>query len=106
LPCGHITVCNQCSPRVKKCLICKEFVDDRKKVTSSLITRFKKGKVVDPTQGRTQSLIQTITEIYSIEKVYINTVIGSTRRGVQALSGRDAEGHLQGIGAVIEKIGY
>ena len=31
LPCGHITVCHQCSARVKKCLLCKEFVDDRKK---------------------------------------------------------------------------
>ena len=27
LPCGHITVCSGCSPRVKKCLLCKEFVD-------------------------------------------------------------------------------
>ena len=34
LPCGHITVCHQCSARVKKCLLCKEFVDDRKKVQS------------------------------------------------------------------------
>merc|ERR1719410_1497584 len=28
-PCGHITVCSGCSPRVKKCLLCKEFIDDR-----------------------------------------------------------------------------
>ncbi|XP_023320486.1 E3 ubiquitin-protein ligase MIB1 isoform X2 [Eurytemora carolleeae] len=28
-PCGHITVCTACSVRVKKCLLCKEFVDDR-----------------------------------------------------------------------------
>ena len=34
LPCGHVTVCHQCSVRVKKCLLCKEFVDDRKKVKS------------------------------------------------------------------------
>ena len=27
-PCGHITVCSGCSPRVKKCLLCKEYVDD------------------------------------------------------------------------------
>ena len=32
LPCGHVTVCHQCSVRVKKCLLCKEFVDERKKV--------------------------------------------------------------------------
>ena len=35
LPCGHITVCSGCSPRVKKCLLCKEFVDDRKKVITN-----------------------------------------------------------------------
>lgn len=33
VPCGHITICSQCSVRVKKCLLCKEFVDDRRKVT-------------------------------------------------------------------------
>lgn len=31
LPCGHVTVCLQCSARIKKCLLCKEFVDDRRK---------------------------------------------------------------------------
>ena len=33
-PCGHVTVCEQCSVRVKKCLLCKEYVDDRRKVIS------------------------------------------------------------------------
>ena len=32
LPCAHIPVCYSCSDRVKKCLLCKEYVDDRKKV--------------------------------------------------------------------------
>ena len=32
-PCGHITVCSQCSTRVKKCLLCREFVDDMKRVS-------------------------------------------------------------------------
>ena len=32
LPCAHVCVCNSCSDRVKKCLLCKEYVDDRKKV--------------------------------------------------------------------------
>lgn len=32
VPCGHITVCHTCSQRVKKCLLCREFVDDRRKV--------------------------------------------------------------------------
>ena len=32
VPCGHITVCSACSVRVKKCLLCKEYVDDRRKV--------------------------------------------------------------------------
>ena len=32
LPCGHVSACWTCSERVKKCLICKEYVDERKKV--------------------------------------------------------------------------
>lgn len=37
VPCGHITVCSQCSVRVKKCLLCKEFVDDRRKIADCLV---------------------------------------------------------------------
>ena len=33
LPCGHVTVCSQCSIRVKKCLLCKEYIDERVKVS-------------------------------------------------------------------------
>ena len=33
-PCGHIATCSLCSPRVKKCLICKESVQSRTKVSS------------------------------------------------------------------------
>jgi len=36
-PCGHITVCSGCSVRVKKCLLCKEFVDDRRPVTDCTV---------------------------------------------------------------------
>ena len=31
-PCGHIATCSLCSPRVKKCLMCKEPVQSRTKV--------------------------------------------------------------------------
>lgn len=34
-PCGHIATCSLCSPRVKKCLICKEQVQSRTKVKTS-----------------------------------------------------------------------
>lgn len=39
-PCGHIATCSLCSPRVKKCLICKEQVQSRTKVQkpSSLVS--------------------------------------------------------------------
>ena len=33
VPCGHIAVCHACSDKVKKCLMCREFVDDRRKVS-------------------------------------------------------------------------
>ena len=36
-PCGHITVCSGCSGRVKKCLLCKEYVDDRTIVGDCLV---------------------------------------------------------------------
>lgn len=35
-PCGHVCCCDNCSMRVKKCLICRETVSSREKV--SLIT--------------------------------------------------------------------
>lgn len=31
-PCGHVTCCNACAPRVKKCLICRDNVFLRMKV--------------------------------------------------------------------------
>ena len=31
-PCGHVACCSTCSPRVKKCLICKQPVQSRTKV--------------------------------------------------------------------------
>ena len=31
-PCGHIATCSLCSPRVKKCLMCKDPVQSRSKV--------------------------------------------------------------------------
>ena len=33
MPCCHIATCSLCSPRVKKCLICKETVQSRIKVS-------------------------------------------------------------------------
>ena len=35
VPCEHVTVCAHCSVRVKKCLLCKEYIDDRVKVIKS-----------------------------------------------------------------------
>ncbi len=33
VPCGHVTFCSQCAPRVRKCLLCREFIDDKRKVS-------------------------------------------------------------------------
>ena len=38
LPCGHVSACWTCSERVKKCLICKEYVDERKKVITVVLS--------------------------------------------------------------------
>lgn len=37
-PCGHIATCSLCSPRVKKCLMCKEAVQSRSKVSCLCIS--------------------------------------------------------------------
>ncbi len=39
-PCFHIATCSLCSPRVKKCLICKEAVQSRTKVCITILTAF------------------------------------------------------------------
>lgn len=31
-PCGHVATCSVCSPRIKKCLLCKEVVQSKSKV--------------------------------------------------------------------------
>ena len=36
-PCGHVATCSLCSPRVKKCLLCKEPVQSRTKVYSCCV---------------------------------------------------------------------
>ena len=46
LPCGHVTVCHQCSVRVKKCLLCKEYVDDRKKIEDCVVCSEKPARVM------------------------------------------------------------
>jgi len=37
-PCGHVATCSLCSPRVKKCLLCKEPVQSRTKVCGCFVT--------------------------------------------------------------------
>lgn len=36
-PCGHVTCCSGCAPRVKKCLICRESVINRIKVSFNFV---------------------------------------------------------------------
>ena len=33
-PCGHVCCCSVCAPRVKKCLVCKEAISARTKVSA------------------------------------------------------------------------
>ena len=41
-PCGHIATCSLCSPRVKKCLMCKEPVSSRTKIEECVVCSDKK----------------------------------------------------------------
>lgn len=50
-PCGHIATCSLCSPRVKKCLICKDQVQSRTKVTTRPAALFTPGSKGQPADG-------------------------------------------------------
>jgi E3 ubiquitin-protein ligase mind-bomb len=39
-PCGHVACCSVCSPRVKKCLVCREPVVGRVKVMDIYIKKY------------------------------------------------------------------
>ncbi|KAJ8921041.1 hypothetical protein NQ315_015837 [Exocentrus adspersus] len=45
-PCGHVTCCSTCGPRVKKCLICRESVTSRIKIEECLVCSDKKSAVL------------------------------------------------------------
>lgn len=45
-PCGHIATCSLCSPRVKKCLMCKEPVQARTKIEECVVCSDKKASVL------------------------------------------------------------
>ncbi|XP_014677222.1 PREDICTED: E3 ubiquitin-protein ligase MIB1-like isoform X2 [Priapulus caudatus] len=45
-PCGHIATCSLCSPRVKKCLMCKEPVQSRTKIEECVVCSDKKASVL------------------------------------------------------------
>lgn len=45
-PCGHVATCSLCSPRVKKCLMCKEAVQSRTKIEECVVCSDKKASVL------------------------------------------------------------
>ncbi|XP_061410032.1 E3 ubiquitin-protein ligase MIB1 isoform X1 [Lethenteron reissneri] len=45
-PCGHIATCSLCSPRVKKCLVCKEPVQSRTKIEECVVCSDKRAAVL------------------------------------------------------------
>ncbi|KAB7504897.1 E3 ubiquitin-protein ligase MIB1, partial [Armadillidium nasatum] len=45
-PCGHIATCSICSPRVKKCLMCKEPVQARTKIEECVVCSDKRASVL------------------------------------------------------------
>ncbi|CAE1285817.1 MIB [Acanthosepion pharaonis] len=45
-PCAHIATCSLCSPRVKKCLICKEPVQSRTKIEECVVCSDKKASIL------------------------------------------------------------
>lgn len=45
-PCGHIACCNVCSPRVKKCLICREPVQSSVQIDECIVCSTKKASIL------------------------------------------------------------
>lgn len=45
-PCGHVACCSVCSPRVKKCLVCREPVGGRVKIEECVVCSDKKASVL------------------------------------------------------------
>uniref|UniRef100_A0A8C4R8F4 RING-type E3 ubiquitin transferase n=1 Tax=Eptatretus burgeri TaxID=7764 RepID=A0A8C4R8F4_EPTBU len=45
-PCGHVATCSLCSPRVKKCLVCKEPVQSRTKIEECVVCSDKRAAVL------------------------------------------------------------
>ncbi|KAJ8680934.1 hypothetical protein QAD02_016721 [Eretmocerus hayati] len=45
-PCGHVTCCNACAPRVKKCLLCRESVVTRTKIEECVVCSDRKASVL------------------------------------------------------------
>jgi len=46
MPCSHIATCSICSPRVKKCLICKEHVNSTIKIEECIVCSDKRSSVL------------------------------------------------------------
>lgn len=44
-PCGHVVCCDNCGPRIKKCLICREAVSEREKIGECLVCSDRKAAV-------------------------------------------------------------
>ncbi|XP_058117166.1 E3 ubiquitin-protein ligase MIB1 [Anopheles ziemanni] len=44
-PCGHVVCCENCGPRIKKCLICRESVLAREKIDECLVCSDRKASV-------------------------------------------------------------
>lgn len=45
-PCGHVACCSVCSPRVKKCLLCREPIMARTQIEECIVCSYKKASVL------------------------------------------------------------
>ena len=67
-PCGHIATCSLCSPRVKKCLMCKDQVQSRTKVND-----YNRGiLLINSTKYFSDG---TLSDQRTLSHMYISTII-------------------------------
>ncbi|MGH0145155.1 UNVERIFIED_CONTAM: hypothetical protein FKN15_025067 [Acipenser sinensis] len=81
-PCGHIATCSLCSPRVKKCLICKDQVQSRTKIEECVVCSDKKAAVLFQPCGH-MCACETSANIPALQRDKDNTNVNADVQKLQ-----------------------
>uniref|UniRef100_A0A087XXV1 RING-type E3 ubiquitin transferase n=1 Tax=Poecilia formosa TaxID=48698 RepID=A0A087XXV1_POEFO len=85
-PCGHIATCSLCSPRVKKCLICKEQVQSRTKIEECVVCSDKKAAVLFQPCGHCASLMKKCVQCRAVVERRTPFVLCCGGKGIKSIT--------------------